>query len=162
MPVTVGFTSAAAITIATSQLKSLFGLKGRTDKFVESVENFLLHIHEAHLWDAVLGISTIVALLLMQVSQNQHAFKSMSMKVFFMRIIFQKLSVFRVKGNTQDPPVSMSRKVIGNTLWMISLARNAVVVFFGIALAYIFYVNGHNPFSLTGKYIQSTSQSHFF
>lgn len=65
--------------------------------------------------------------------------------------MFQKLRVFRVKGNNENPPVSVLRKIVGNTLWMISLARNAIVVFFGIALAYIFYVNGHEPFTLTGN-----------
>lgn len=132
MPVTVGFTSAAAITIATSQLKGLFGLKGRSDKFLDSLINFFEHIHEARLWDALLGISTIGALLIMQ-----------------------RLSVFRVKRNSQDPqqqPVSMPRRIIGNTLWLISLSRNAIVVIIGVLLAYILYANGYeDKFSLTGK-----------
>lgn len=128
MPVTIGFTSAAAITIATSQLKGLFGLKGKTDKFLDSLVNFFEHIHEAHLWDALLGISTIVALLLMQ-----------------------KLRIFRVKGNPQGQQVSSARRIFGNIMWLISLARNAIVVFFGIGLSYVLYLNGHTPFSLTGK-----------
>lgn len=67
MPVTVGFTSAAAITIASSQLKGLFGLKGSTDKFMDSIVNFFKRIHEAELWDSVLGLSTIAALLILNV-----------------------------------------------------------------------------------------------
>ncbi|XP_034243364.1 sodium-independent sulfate anion transporter-like isoform X2 [Thrips palmi] len=128
MPVTVGFTTAAAITIASSQLKGLFGLKGSTDKFMDSIVNFFERIHEAQLWDSVLGISTIVALLLLQ-----------------------KLTVFRVKGNPPGQTISTFRRVWGNTLWLLSLARNAIVVFFGVGLAYVLFLNGHSPFTLTGK-----------
>ncbi|KAJ1526898.1 hypothetical protein ONE63_008450 [Megalurothrips usitatus] len=128
MPVTVGFTSAAAITIASSQLKGLFGLKGRSDKFLDSIINFFEHIREVKGWDSALGVSTIVALLLMQ-----------------------RLSVLRVKGNPPGQTISKFRRIFGNTMWMVSLARNAIVVFFGVGLAYVLYINGHEPFSLTGK-----------
>lgn len=128
MPVTVGFTSAAAITIAASQLKGLFGLKGSADKFMDSIVNFFERIHEAQLWDTVLGISTIVALLLLK-----------------------KLTAFRVKGNPPGQTISTFRRVWGNTLWLFSLARNAIVVFIGVGLAYVFFLYGFRPFTLTGK-----------
>ncbi|XP_053680352.1 sodium-independent sulfate anion transporter-like [Anopheles nili] len=66
MPVTAGFTSAAAITIASGQVKSLLGLPGRSNEFVESWINVSKHIGEAKLWDTVLGIATIAILLLLR------------------------------------------------------------------------------------------------
>ncbi|XP_055588077.1 sodium-independent sulfate anion transporter-like isoform X2 [Uranotaenia lowii] len=65
MPVTAGFTSAAAITIASGQIKSLLGLHGKSNEFLESWENVIHNIHLTRLWDSVLGIGTIVLLLLM-------------------------------------------------------------------------------------------------
>lgn len=68
IPVTAGFTSAAAITIASGQLKSLAGIKaGSSNEFIESWINFVEHIRDTQLWDAVLGCSTIVLLLLLKV-----------------------------------------------------------------------------------------------
>uniref|UniRef100_A0A4Y0BLH5 STAS domain-containing protein n=1 Tax=Anopheles funestus TaxID=62324 RepID=A0A4Y0BLH5_ANOFN len=110
MPVTAGFTSAAAITIASGQVKSLLGLPGRSNEFVHSWINVYQHIGETKLWDAVLGVVTIVVLLV--------------------------LRSFRGKWSA-----------VGKYL---ALARNAVVVIGGAALAYYFSTAGCNPFSLTG------------
>ncbi|XP_053658078.1 sodium-independent sulfate anion transporter-like [Anopheles marshallii] len=110
MPVTAGFTSAAAITIASGQVKSLLGLPGRSNEFVHSWINVYQHIGETRLWDAVLGVVTIVMLLI--------------------------LRSFRGKWNAMGK--------------YLALARNAVVVIGGTALAYYFSTVGSNPFSLTG------------
>ncbi|XP_058118321.1 sodium-independent sulfate anion transporter-like [Anopheles ziemanni] len=66
MPVTAGFTSAAAITIASGQVKSLLGLPGRSNEFIESWLNVYRHFGETKLWDALLGISTIIILVLLR------------------------------------------------------------------------------------------------
>uniref|UniRef100_A0A182QWX7 STAS domain-containing protein n=1 Tax=Anopheles farauti TaxID=69004 RepID=A0A182QWX7_9DIPT len=66
MPVTAGFTSAAAITIASGQVKSLLGLPGRSNEFVDSWINVYRHIGETKVWDAALGIATIAMLLLLR------------------------------------------------------------------------------------------------
>uniref|UniRef100_A0A182NE09 SLC26A/SulP transporter domain-containing protein n=1 Tax=Anopheles dirus TaxID=7168 RepID=A0A182NE09_9DIPT len=66
MPVTAGFTSAAAITIASGQVKSLLGLPGRSNEFVDSWTNVYRHFGETKLWDAVLGFATIAVLLLLR------------------------------------------------------------------------------------------------
>uniref|UniRef100_A0A182K947 STAS domain-containing protein n=1 Tax=Anopheles christyi TaxID=43041 RepID=A0A182K947_9DIPT len=66
MPVTAGFTSAAAITIASGQVKSLLGLPGRSNEFVESWINVYKHIEQTKLWDAMLGFATIGILLLLR------------------------------------------------------------------------------------------------
>lgn len=70
LPVTAGFTSAAAITIASGQLKSLFGIPGKSNEFIESWINVFKNIHEIRLWDSVLGVSTIVVLLLLMQMKN--------------------------------------------------------------------------------------------
>ncbi len=72
VPVTAGFTSAAAITIASGQVKSIFGLdiqkhshiEGIIGTWTEVVENF----ESVRVNDSILGISCIVILLLMRVS----------------------------------------------------------------------------------------------
>lgn len=70
-PVTVGFTTAAAITIASGQLKSFFGLtSGSSNEFLESWENIFEHFDEIKLWDTVLGVSTLIILLILKVRLN--------------------------------------------------------------------------------------------
>ncbi|XP_055691983.1 sodium-independent sulfate anion transporter-like isoform X2 [Lutzomyia longipalpis] len=66
IPVTAGFTSAAAITIASTQLKSLFGLPGHANDFIEAWSNFFRNITYIKLWDSVLGICTVVFLLILK------------------------------------------------------------------------------------------------
>lgn len=67
MPVISGFTTAAALQIAASQLKSLFGLSGSSgDYFAESMFNFFSNITTAKLWEPVLGFGTMVMLILLQ------------------------------------------------------------------------------------------------
>ncbi|KAL9693744.1 hypothetical protein quinque_013029 [Culex quinquefasciatus] len=70
MPVTAGFTSAAAITIASGQMKSLLGLPGQSNEFLDSWENVFHNIHLTRLWDTVLGVATIVILLAMMQLKN--------------------------------------------------------------------------------------------
>lgn len=48
-----------------------------------------------------------------------------------------------------NPEWSTSRNVIAKIIWLLSLARNALIVVFGTALAYILYINHMNPFKLT-------------
>ncbi|RXG72095.1 Sodium-independent sulfate anion transporter [Armadillidium vulgare] len=61
-PVISGFTSAAAITIASSQLKGLFGLKIKTGGVVDTWVKVCRHIQETIWQDAVLGLSCIIIL----------------------------------------------------------------------------------------------------
>lgn len=55
------------MTIGSSQVKSLLGLKGSTNGFMESWINVFKHITEARLWDSLLGALTIIVLLLLKV-----------------------------------------------------------------------------------------------
>lgn len=66
-PVITGFTNAAALQIASSQLKALLGLNGSAGHvFYESVLNFIENIKTIQLWDSVLGITTILILFLLK------------------------------------------------------------------------------------------------
>lgn len=68
-PVTIGFTSAAAITIASSQIKALLGLPGTSNDFLDAWENVFYYIGETKLWDTLLGFATIIFLLILQVKE---------------------------------------------------------------------------------------------
>ncbi|XP_037046228.1 sodium-independent sulfate anion transporter-like isoform X2 [Bradysia coprophila] len=63
LPVTAGFTTAAALTIGSSQIKSLLGLPGQSSNFLEAIENFFKNADKAQLYDSLLGFSTIFMLL---------------------------------------------------------------------------------------------------
>lgn len=62
-----GFTTAAAITIASGQIKSLLGLPGNGTEFLEAWENFFENAKYTRWQDATLGITSIILLLLLKV-----------------------------------------------------------------------------------------------
>lgn len=68
IPVTVGFTSATSVIIATSQLKGLLGLRFKSSGFLDTVAKVPRHIHETRFWDCLLGFSCIAILLFLRVS----------------------------------------------------------------------------------------------
>jgi len=68
MPVICGFSNAAAIIIATSQLGTLLGIKGRSDSFIDAISKVIEHINESKLWDTLLGVCSMVILILLKVS----------------------------------------------------------------------------------------------
>lgn len=66
-PVSIGFTSAAAIIIATTQVKDVLGLSYPGGKFLQVWEQIFEHISETRPWDALLGLSCMVVLLTLRV-----------------------------------------------------------------------------------------------
>lgn len=58
----------------------------------------------------------------------------------------QKLKDIKTPANA-----SKSRKTLGGFLWLISTARNALLVLISSAVAYYAHQKGHVPFILTGK-----------
>ena len=62
-----GFTTAASFTTMTSQVKSLLGLKFEADGFIDTWKAVFEHINETRPWDAVMGFSSIAALLILRV-----------------------------------------------------------------------------------------------
>lgn len=119
-PVIAGFTMAAALQIASSQLKSLFGLQGSSGNyFAESVYNFFVNIKTARLWDPLMGFATIAVL-------------------FALKRLGQGCK--RTDGFCKQ------------LRWFISLARNAVVVILGMAIAFtVKALIGSEPLILIGK-----------
>lgn len=67
-PVSVGFTSAAAIIIATTQIKDVLGLSFPGSKFLDVWERLFEHISETRLWDTILGFTCMAILLLLRVN----------------------------------------------------------------------------------------------
>jgi sodium-independent sulfate anion transporter 11 len=67
LPVITGFTSAAAINIASSQLKSLLGISGRSENFLKAVIAIFKNLKQIRYEDTLLGIGTIVVLVLLKV-----------------------------------------------------------------------------------------------
>lgn len=67
MPVTCGFTSAAAVTIAVSQIKSLLGLPGKADGFINCLVHLFNNIKLFRPGDTALGLCTIVVLIVLKV-----------------------------------------------------------------------------------------------
>jgi len=68
MPVTGGFTSAAAIIMASSQLKGLFGISYDAKNCVEMWIKFVEHIEQFRLADAAMGLLCIFVLIGLKVS----------------------------------------------------------------------------------------------
>ncbi|KAH8326212.1 hypothetical protein KR067_003386, partial [Drosophila pandora] len=77
VPVTTGFTMAAAISIATGQVCSLFGVTSSASGFLNSWIYFFGHLSQIRRNDAILGCCTLALLLLMrQVKDLPLPFKS--------------------------------------------------------------------------------------
>lgn len=55
------------MTIGSSQIKSLLGLKGATNTFIEAWSGVFKQIHETKLWDPLLGAFSIIILVLLKV-----------------------------------------------------------------------------------------------
>nr|XP_031831740.1 sodium-independent sulfate anion transporter-like isoform X1 [Nomia melanderi]XP_031831741.1 sodium-independent sulfate anion transporter-like isoform X1 [Nomia melanderi]XP_031831742.1 sodium-independent sulfate anion transporter-like isoform X1 [Nomia melanderi] len=126
-PVSVGFTSAAAIIIATSQVKDILGIHITGSKFVDVWRKIFEHIGETKPWDTVLGITCIIVLLLLRkikdISVTEEGTK-MSSK---MRTIMQK------------------------SLWLISTSRNMLVVLVCAVICWLLENHfGSSPVELTG------------
>ncbi|XP_076248303.1 sodium-independent sulfate anion transporter [Calliopsis andreniformis] len=126
-PVSVGFTSAAAIIIATSQIKDILGIHIGGSKFVEVWQNIFEKIGETKLWDTALGITCIVILLLLRKIKDipfmQKAAKMQS-----------KVQVF-----------------IQKSLWLLSTSRNILVVVVCGVICWLLESHlGSSPVKLTG------------
>lgn len=74
MPVISGFTNAASIIIGSSQINTLFGIKGRSEGFIEAIQKFVDHFMEITLWDTVLGVCSIIILVILKVSSDNFFF----------------------------------------------------------------------------------------
>lgn len=126
VPVTVGFTSATSVIIACSQLKGLLGLTFRANGFLETVHQVWNRIPEMRPWDTTLGFTCIVVLLVLRKIKD-------------------------IKLGPDDGKPNQRQRTIMKTLWLISTARNVLVVVVCSFIAYYLHVeNEGSPFILTG------------
>ncbi|XP_018331553.1 sodium-independent sulfate anion transporter [Agrilus planipennis] len=125
-PVSMGFTSAAAIIIATTQVKDVLGLNYPGAKFLQVWEQIFEHITETHLWDCILGISCMFILLLLRKAKDIHI------------------------GPDDVKERKPFHEFLGKLLWLISTSRNILVVVFCAVMAYLFEAHGSHPFILIG------------
>ena len=123
VPVTAGFTSAAAITIASGQVKSIFGLtitnhshvEGFIGDWIDVFDNF----ESARLSDSLLGLICIMILLLLRTMKNVKWFDES-------------------QDNESGGSSEGVRKALKTTIWVLSTARNAIVVILCTLMAYGF------------------------
>lgn len=71
MPVICGFTNAAAVIIAASQLHTLLGIEERTETFYDSIAKVIKNIKNVKPWDTALGISCILILIMLKVNKRK-------------------------------------------------------------------------------------------
>ncbi|CAD7084101.1 unnamed protein product [Hermetia illucens] len=69
-PVTVGFTCAAAVTIASGQINALLGIPSSSNEFLPSWENAINNISQTRKWDAILGITTMIGIIILRQAKN--------------------------------------------------------------------------------------------
>ncbi|XP_072385633.1 sodium-independent sulfate anion transporter isoform X1 [Diabrotica undecimpunctata] len=125
-PVIAGFTTAAALNIASSQIKSLLGIAGKSDTFLTAWISVFENIKQTRLADSLMGLFTIIFLVMAKEIRRFGSLKRRS-------------------------DWSRRRNMFGISIFMFSLASNALVVLFCSVLAYIYKQNGETPFKLTGE-----------
>ncbi|XP_034830985.1 sodium-independent sulfate anion transporter-like isoform X2 [Maniola hyperantus] len=122
-PVISGFTTAAALQISASQLKSLFRITGSSGgTFIKALTNFFKNIKTVQPWDTLLGTCTIISLLILK------------------------------RTTLKTSPLDSRGRAMFAAGWLyVVRARNALVVFAATILAYVLFLKDIIPFALTGK-----------
>nr|CAD7574134.1 unnamed protein product [Timema californicum] len=177
LPVSSAFTSAAAITIATSQINGLLGIKGNPQDFLSAWELFSSNTNKIKRWDTIIGFISIIVLLLTRslekiltgftvtcgthfsgivkveleevnphlrggIVQN-HSEKTtpsspnrdsnLDLLVLSNRAQHDKHQLKSFDSGRDTSIMSSCRRVLSRTVWLISVARNALVVVAGTA-----------------------------
>ncbi|XP_017861035.1 PREDICTED: sodium-independent sulfate anion transporter [Drosophila arizonae] len=127
LPVTVGFTSATAVIIGTSQLKGLLGLRGGSGSdFLNTMRSVFGNLHKVRYGDLTLGLVSIFVLLLLRRLKN--------------------VKLANRVGNLR------AQQLLSGSIWVICTGRNALVVLMSSVLAYSQCGQQTDcPFILTGK-----------
>ncbi|XP_065557316.1 sodium-independent sulfate anion transporter-like isoform X3 [Artemia franciscana] len=94
-----GFTSAAALTISSTQLGSLFGFSVEGEGFFETLIEFFHHIGELKVPDTIMGITSLICL-------------------FGMKYI----------GTIKLTKEGILYTILNKSMWFIGVARNAIIV----------------------------------
>ncbi|KAF7278208.1 hypothetical protein GWI33_008702 [Rhynchophorus ferrugineus] len=125
-PVITGFTTAAALSIACSQLKGLLGIKGSANEFLEAWKTVIEHISETRKWDATLGFVSIAFLFVFRYIRKYGSLKT-------------------------NPEWSSGRNISAIVIMYFSLGSNALAVIAGTSIAYVAEKHYNaTPFLLTG------------
>lgn len=125
-PVIAGFTTAAALTIGTTQISSLLGLKFQAVGFVQTWQAVFEHIQETQTWDAVMGFSSVAILLALR--------------------LLEKVRIGK------DGDRTSIQCFINGAFWLISVSRNAIVIIVGCVIAATLIKPGYDaPFEITGN-----------
>lgn len=124
-PVISGFTSAAAITIASSQLKPLFGLSLKTRGLVDTWVKVFSNIKDFRWQDLTLGLICIVLLLILK-------------------------EVRSIRWPCLDPSSrNVGQRILKRAIFYLSVGRNALIVIIASIIAYA--LDGEDqPFTITG------------
>ncbi|CAG5101314.1 Similar to Slc26a11: Sodium-independent sulfate anion transporter (Mus musculus) [Cotesia congregata] len=126
IPVTVGFTSATSVIIVASQLKGILGLKITSSGFIDTLHKVFSNIGDTNPWDA--GMSFIC--------------------IFFL-VLLRKMKDIKWCSRVEKP--SKERKILAKVIWLVSTARNAIVVVICSTIAYkMNSTESGSPFVLTG------------
>ncbi|KAJ8959232.1 hypothetical protein NQ318_022495 [Aromia moschata] len=115
-PVIAGFTTAAALNIASSQLRGLLGITGSSDAFLDTIISVLQDISQTSKWDALLGLFSIIFLALSK-----------------------EMRVYGTLMSRKD--WSRTRNNVGRFIFIFSLASNALAVMAGAIIAYFTFVD---------------------
>ncbi|KAG7302741.1 hypothetical protein JYU34_012697 [Plutella xylostella] len=83
LPVVSGFTSAAALTIASSQVKGLLGLSFKSESFIDTWRGVVTHVKEVRLADTGLSLLCCLVLFGMKSLKDQRAPKSLKKVLWF-------------------------------------------------------------------------------
>lgn len=166
IPVVSGFTSAASLIIACSQIKSLLGIKIHGESFVEIWLELANNIHRTRIPDLILSCCCILILLTLKVIHHE---RYRSAKLVLMRreyvrkekkdrklsekkdvrtLFFFFFCIFLLFQKLKD--IKVSNGILRKLIWFVGTGRNALVVILCAVASYIFENHGEVPFALTG------------
>lgn len=126
-PVISSFSSAAAITIAASQLKLLFGMRYSASRFPETMVKFFRNFTDVNIWDTMLGMACLLFLIPIQLAKD-----------------------YRMKTSIESKGI-VFRQLFNGILVMTVTARNAIVVIVCALIAGYNYQSGLHLFTMTGQ-----------
>ncbi|XP_041978767.1 sodium-independent sulfate anion transporter-like [Aricia agestis] len=125
LPVVSGFTSAAAITIASSQIKGLLGLNFSAETFTSTWAGVVHNITSTRVQDTLLGLACCIVLMGMKVLKD-------------------------IRLSSSDKKSTNNIVIKQKLLWFCGVSRNAVVVVVATMIAFFVHEDKNNPLILTG------------
>lgn len=142
-PVISAFTTVAGITIIASQLKGLLGLSNVPRDFVPELINIASRLNETNMWDVDMGVSCMLLLFGLKLLRDLD---------IVIRAMITPSSLSDVNTNTNDVDTKTGVKyklIAGKVLWIISTARNVIVVSLSIVVVKVLEMHGFSLFTLS-------------